>query len=111
MFHFKTKEKFSVKVITFKSEFKSEIMFDSWNCGYFYIPISNIKFVNFDKLKVHGGITYNQTSKDNKFYIIGFDCAHYNDSPKYIKRPRSIGYCKNELNHLSKQIKKNDFNW
>lgn len=40
------------------------------------------------------------------FLVLGFDCAHYRDSKQFIKTPRSTGYCKNELIHLSKQIKR-----
>lgn len=104
--NFKTLEGFKCSVITLDCEYNSDFSFRYWNCGYIYVPICNVKFVDFDKLIVHSGITYNQTSEDNKFYILGFDCAHYNDSPRYIKRPRSLGYCKNELEYLSRQIKK-----
>jgi hypothetical protein len=55
---------------------------------------------------VHGGITYTNISRDNKFLVLGFDCAHLMDSPQYSKSPKSVGYCKNELFYLSKQINK-----
>lgn len=41
-------------------------------CGYVTIP-PNIKCKNFDNIKVHGGITFNDGHK------IGFDCGHFTD--------------------------------
>lgn len=49
---------------------------------------------------------YYSASKDKKYCIVGFDCAHLEDSKNYLSKPRSIGYCKNEIINMSKQIKR-----
>jgi hypothetical protein len=41
-------------------------------CGYVYVPLPGAEYLD---LEVHGGITYSD------FECIGFDCAHYGDSP------------------------------
>lgn len=103
---FKTKERFKANVKLLYTDYKSEIMFNNWKCEYIYVPIRNYKYVYSYRLSVYGGITFESYSKCKKYIIFGFDCAHYNDSPRYIPRPRSTGYCKNELIKLSKQINK-----
>lgn len=35
-----------------------------------------------DELRVHGGITYSDYQEDRKGWVIGFDCAHWNDNPR-----------------------------
>src|SRR5690554_93258 len=52
-------------------------------CGYVEIPkdlnISKRDFSFDSDLEVHGGITYAEVENETK--VIGFDCAHYMDSP------------------------------
>ena len=106
----RTKENFKITVRKIESGYESNINHSFWYCGYISIPIQNAKFINSDILSVHGGITYTNYEKDNQFLVLGFDCAHYADSPQFIKSPRSVGYCENELINLSKQIKKQILN-
>lgn len=102
----KTKENFKIIVRKMEPGYESTINHPYWLCGYISIPVQNAKFIDYDILPVHGGITYTNISRDNKFLVLGFDCAHLMDSPQYSKSPKSIGYCKNELFYLSKQINK-----
>ena len=107
----RTKENFKIYVRKIESEYESNIMFPYWHCGYIFVPVQNVKYIeDIYNLNVHGGITYTNYEKDNQFLVLGFDCAHYADSPQFIKSPRSVGYCKNELINLSKQIKKQILN-
>lgn len=52
-------------------------------CGYVSLPKRHIaaKIGNYDDIpsNVHGGLTYSQKD-DSKYFIVGFDCAHLNDS-------------------------------
>jgi hypothetical protein len=57
----------------------------SW-CGYVLIPFDDPFYTDLDEehydevpLEVHGGVTYGHNDEDNKWYRVGFDCAHYND--------------------------------
>jgi hypothetical protein len=102
----RTKENFKITVKSIYSTNPDTIFHSYWNCGYISVPIKDAKFIYSDRLLVHGGITYESYSEDKKFFVLGFDCAHYCDSKQFIKNPRSTGYCKNELIHLSKQIKR-----
>ena len=107
----RTKENFKICVRKIESVYESNINHSFWNCGYIFVPVCNAKFIeDIYNLNVHGGITYTNYEKDNQFLVLGFDCAHYADSPQFIKSPRSVGYCENELINLSKQIKKQILN-
>ena len=101
-----TKEKFKITVKRCETGTETENWHSFWNCGYIYIPIQHERYINSNELYVHGGITYEEVSEDGKFYVLGFDCAHYMDMKKFRKCPRSTDYCKNDLIHLSRQIKK-----
>lgn len=46
-------------------------------CGYIIIPNSYTS-INYDRLYVHGGVTY-QNRDDNGDMVVGFDCAHHGD--------------------------------
>ena len=108
--NFKTKENFKcyIRENEFISEIKDSIFFNKFKCGYIIIPTTNANFINIYNIYVHGGITYYEYNVINnkQVYVLGFDCAHYNDTIEYIKQPRTLGYCKNELIYMSKQIKK-----
>lgn len=106
----RTKENFKINVRKIERGYESNINHSFWHCGYIYIPVQNAKYIDSDILLVHGGITYDAYSDDCNFLVLGFDCAHCADSPQFIKSPRSVGYCKNELINLSKQIKKQILN-
>lgn len=66
-----------------------------WYCGYVDLPDGKTTTnINTDNLTVHGGVTFvNDTT-------IGFDCAHYNDTPNVW----TIDTVMNELHHLAQQI-------
>ena len=108
------------------------IMFTSWRCGYveFILPngsnpsyIEDINSYNKNKsnvarkieniiesASVHGGITYCRVDKKTRRATLGFDCNHYEDTKRFIKEPRSVGYCKTNIELLLKaifKIKKN----
>lgn len=106
VFNARTKENFKIYVNRIESDYELTINHPYWNCGYISIPIQNAKFIDSNILSVHGGITYINYSRDEKYLILGFDTAHLIDSPQYSKSPKSVGYCKNELIHLSRQINK-----
>lgn len=56
-------------------------------CGYIRIPASHILAAEPERidneLYVHGGITYMKKIDDGS-YIVGFDCAHYQDYVPYL---------------------------
>ena len=102
--NFKTKENLT-GIVREMNSISSDI-WDRYKCGYIWVSIKNARFVDIDLLKVHGGCTYYSASKDKKYCIVGFDCAHLEDSKNYLSKPRSVGYCKNEIVSMSKQIKR-----
>ena len=113
------------------------MMFSFWRCGYveFYLPnemgykvvesiysssdeyfISKLSRIAakveriIDSALVHGGITFCKVNHDSKKITLGFNCNHYQDTKEFIKKPRSLGYCKTNLISLSKavmRVKKN----
>lgn len=111
---------------SFESKINSKSIFDYWRCGYieFNLPeglpyayyfkdcgrrskgvaltIENI----IDGANVHGGITYIDSRISTRTVTLGFDCNHYIDTKEFINKPRSVGYCLNELQRLSKAILK-----
>jgi len=54
-------------------------------CGYVLLPKNHRLFEKeyfceeLEDLDVHGGITYSDYSEDKKYWVIGFDCAHFGD--------------------------------
>ena len=57
--------------------------FNVW-LGYVYIPQGHPCFDKFCEdidVQIHGGLTYSGLTKLNgiDYYIVGFDCAHYDD--------------------------------
>lgn len=104
------------------------LLFSSWRCGYveFVLPngldpsyIESIFSYNkrkniiarrienvIDNASVHGGITYWSIDKETRRVTLGFDCNHYFDSKTYLTKPRSVGYCKTNIDLLLKAILK-----
>ena len=110
------------------------MLFTSWRCGYVEFSLPNkmgyqvlksiysysrdedviskpsriaVKIERIiDNALVHGGITFCEIDYSNKKIILGFDCNHYRDTKKFIKEPRSLGYCKTNLISLSKAVMK-----
>ena len=111
------------------------MLFTSWRCGYveFSLPswlvrdgiesiysrhreednickpsrITVIIEKIIDGAFVHGGITFCNVNHDSKKIILGFNCNHYyRDTKEFIKKPRSLGYCKTNLISLSKAVLK-----
>ena len=82
-----------------------------WLCGYVKVSSDNNPIViDFDKLYVHGGITFEGTLDylDVDGYWIGFDCAHAGDwSPMLDVYGvyRDAEYVENELLKLTVQLK------
>ena len=60
----RTKENFKISVRRIEPEYKLDIEHSYWCCGYIYIPIQNAKFIDYNILLVHGGITYVNYSQD-----------------------------------------------
>lgn len=113
-----------VRKNSFENKIDNSIMFQCWRCGYveFTLPeglpytyyfkdfsrrskgvalaIENI----IDSANVHGGITYVDSKISTRAVTLGFDCNHYMDTKGYINSPRSVGYCINELQRLSKAV-------
>ena len=107
------------------------LLFSFWRCGYveFVLPngldpsyIESIFFYNrrnnmarrieniIDNTSVHGGITYWNVNEKTRIVTLGFDCNHYFDSRTHLTKPRSVGYCKTNIELLLKaifKIKKN----
>ena len=102
-FH-KTKENFLTYVV--KNEDTYSTLFPYWHCGYIKVSKSDVRHLDIFNLEVHGGVTFNTWADFDKSLIIGFDCAHLSDSPQYSVRPKSVEYCINELDKISKQIKR-----
>ena len=102
------------------------LLFSFWRCGYveFVLPnglnpsyIESINSYNkkensiakrieiiIDNALVHGGITYCSVDKENRRATLGFDCNHYFDSKTHLTQPRSVGYCKTNIESLLKAV-------
>lgn len=53
-----------------------------WGNGYVKLPKGHPWYgKDYDDIKVsvHGGLTYSR--QEGKYWVIGFDCAHFNDTP------------------------------
>lgn len=105
-------------------------------CGYIYVnkdhPWTGYDFVSHHFLgekaggfhiEVHGGVTFAKYSENNTKYVIGFDCAHFNDlapaaqkerltfkNPKLLilyetVKYRNLAYVIKECKSLAKQAK------
>lgn len=118
--------KIYVRKNSFESKINSKLMFDYWRCGYIEFKLPRGLFYTYysedfgkrsrgvalaieeiiNNEDVHGGITYRDSNIGIDVVTLGFDCNHFMDTKEYINRPRSVGYCINELNKLSKAILK-----
>lgn len=88
-------------------------------CGYITLaPDNKLYGVGYDDLdlQAHGGLTYNSYD-DNNNWVIGFDCAHYQDlSPYFLLSEeysfgqrgtyRDMEYVKSECESLAEQASK-----
>ena len=90
-------------------------------CGYITLtPDNSLYGVGYDDLdlQAHGGLTYNSYD-DNNNWVIGFDCAHYQDLSPYfllneeekysfgqIGTYRDMKYVKSECENLAEQASK-----
>lgn len=94
--------------VLYKGEYKGFeykiVSYGSHPCCYVAIP-KNHKFYNkhYDDIGVicHGGLTYAEKEKDNKYWI-GWDFAHYGDY---------IGVCEMQILKEYKHLHKNDKKW
>lgn len=76
-------------------------------CGYVEVPRHNVAYAAhytskvLDDIKVHGGITYSDTGRDNNGeWWIGFDTMHYSDTPETWPIEKVI----EETNKLAEQV-------
>jgi len=80
-----------------------------WN-GYIGIPEGHKLYgVHYDliEVNVHGGLTYSREEliDEVKYWVIGFDCAHYSDS----RETCTLNYVFNELSDLLSQLEEMTF--
>lgn len=73
-----------------------------WGCGYVLIPPGHPFYaMPYEEIpvKVHGGLTFSEyandmdweeTQDEDKKYVIGFDTAHYKDSPESWPKSRVL---------------------
>ncbi len=88
-------------------------VYPAWYCGYVVIPKDHILYgiKRFDdkrlmNLGVHGGITFSgilTTLNGENEFCIGFDCAHYNDSPLIQNQDYVREECKSLINQIIKK--------
>ena len=113
-----------VRKNSFENKIDSSSVFDYWRCGYIEFDLPRGLFYTYyskdhgerskgvalaieniiDSANVHGGITYVDGKISTRAVTLGFDCNHYMDTKGYINSPRSVGYCINELQRLSKVV-------
>lgn len=90
-------------------------------CGYITLTPDNTLYgIGYDDLdlQAHGGLTYNSYDNNNN-WVIGFDCAHYQDlSPYFLLNEeekysfgqrgtyRDMEYVKSECESLAEQASK-----
>jgi len=76
-------------------------------CGYVEVPRGHHAFRNEigDKLRVHGGVTYENWLDDPNDWWIGFDCAHSGDGLNSSEPGwKDFAYVEAEVKSLAKQI-------
>lgn len=76
-----------------------------WYCGYVEIKKGS-KFYGKDyreidtEFDVHGGLTFSGELEDVEGYFLGFDCAHFGDSPFYQDANYTLKMCKKLVNQI-----------
>lgn len=75
-----------------------------WFCGYVEVPYEHPCFGLYSELEgalfVHGGLTFGDTAEFADGYLIGFDCAHYGDSPEVQDEEYTFNECKRLVDQL-----------
>lgn len=76
-----------------------------WYCGYVKVPRSHPFFgAQYqeieDDIEVHGGLTFSGIAIFANGYLIGFDCAHYGDSPEVQNEEYTLNECKKIVDQL-----------
>ena len=75
-------------------------------CGYVVLP-DNHRFlkIRYEKIPIncHGGITYKGETEYG--FVIGFDCNHVQDDPRFGGYPKGKEFDKNELINITRQLK------
>ena len=94
-----------------------------WGNGYVAIPKGHPAYEkNYDKIvvEIHGGLTFSEHSDnlnyphlpkfDEKYWIVGFDTAHYGDTPKSWTRERVLEETERLKTQLSNMIEDEEIN-
>lgn len=55
-----------------------------------------------DDIVVHGGLTFSGDIEDVDGFLLGFDCAHYGDSPEVQDEEYTLNECKKLVDQLIK---------
>lgn len=81
-----------------------------WGNGYVAIPqghpLFGVDYSDIESIDIHGGLTYSadklsaQPKETEGMWIIGFDCAHYGDTPE--TRPEE--FVRAKVESLKKQV-------
>ena len=88
-----------------------------WYCGYAVIPEDHPFYgADYDDVEddidVHGGLTFSGDIEDVDGFLLGFDCAHYGDSPEVQDEEYTLKECKKMVDQLIeiKKLSKTDKN-
>lgn len=78
-----------------------------WYCGYAVIPEDHPFYGAYyddleDDIVVHGGLTFSGDIEDVDGFLLGFDCAHYGDSPEVQDEEYTLKECKKMVDQLIK---------
>lgn len=78
-----------------------------WFCGYVEVPedhpYNRVPYWDIeDEIDVHGGLTYGDSAEFADGYLLGFDCAHYGDSPGVQDEEYTLNECKKLVDQLIK---------
>lgn len=76
-----------------------------WYCGYVVIP-KDSRFYGIDyrdienKFDVHGGLTFSGEIDGIDGYLLGFDCAHFEDNPYEQDEEYTLAECKRLVDQI-----------